>query len=177
MKVGSFVGHCVGSVIGVIFSIGLWLILNILAATTEINFIQDVANFVNSNLYLFVITTVLGFIAKSFEFILFPVSLIAPFLHALNSIFILTIFFRMLVFVNDYLEFGFVDSLISSPLRPLIYTVVFFLTLVFGTLSITLRTFSDKDKIKEDWKADETIEKIRLGVADAADNFSRWLRK
>ncbi len=176
MKVRSFLGHLVGSAIGLIFSIAIWIALNITAAITGINFIQDIAGFVNSNLYLFVIAAVLGFIARAFDLLIFPLSLIAPFFHALNSIFILVILFRSLAFINIFFESSFIDSFLESPLKFFIYLFVSSLSLFVGLVSKVFPQDSAKSSKSNEESFSRTVRSLRKELAKVLDSLSSWLK-
>lgn len=174
MKVRSFLGHLVGSAIGLIFSIAIWIALNITAAITGI--IQDIAGFVNSNLYLFVIAAVLGFIARAFDLLIFPLSLIAPFFHALNSIFILVILFRSLAFINIFFESSFIDSFLESPLKFFIYLFVSSLSLFVGLVSKVFPQDSAKSSKSNEESFSRTVRSLRKELAKVLDSLSSWLK-
>jgi hypothetical protein len=125
-------------IIGIVIFLILLGILNLLAGTYIHNpiFLQIVV-FLNDNVGLLILITVLLLSGDLFSALAFPLNLPGPVFNAVGALFIVTFIIRLFLLVDDITGIG-VFSILAS-LAFIIYPLVFIIALISGYVTIFTR--------------------------------------
>ncbi len=123
---GILISRLVGFVIFLIF-LG---ILNIIAESYRGEIFLQIVGFLNANLGLLVLITVVFLVADLFGALRFPLNLPAPLVNAVAAVFMVTFLIRLFVLVADISGVGV--FLLFEELAYLIYPAVFLIVLIGG---------------------------------------------
>ena len=159
----------------------IFLILLVIANSLEINNsgYLHVVGFLNQNIGIIVLFSVLFYLGELFFIFIFPFNLPAPIFSAVGGAFLVNFIFRMFYFIGDVLH----ESAFSSfkMFEPLIYTLVFFIVLIVGYVNIfvRLRNISrrkemDRKVYHREMEADRVYEERqhkRVDWKDVGDEF------
>lgn len=128
------------TVLGITLSklIGLMIFLLILAILNFIEFDNiiniRVVEFLNENVWIVIIFSILLYIGELFSVFIFPLNLPAPLFNAVGGIFLAGFIFQMLYMLGDVLNQD--AFFIFKLLEPLAYILIFFLVIIFGYIKI-----------------------------------------
>ncbi len=123
--------------IGFLLFLIMLFIANMLLASIENPSYHQIVQFLNTNIGLIILFSLIFFVAELFDFFIFPFNLPAPLINAVGILFLLK-------FV--YNSFGLVEALtqtqvfqIFRQLSSPIYLIVFLAVLIGGYISIFIR--------------------------------------
>jgi hypothetical protein len=121
-----------------IIGIGIFLIvvlvLNYLAGTGTYPVVSTMADFLNENVGLILLFSILFLFGEIFAALSFPLSLPGPVFNAFGGVFLVMFLLRILIFVDGLTGitlFGVLESLAQT-----FYLIVFFATLIGGYIGI-----------------------------------------
>jgi len=118
----------------------LFLVLIILLngfVTTDNMMVKDIIMFLNSNIALIIILSIIFMIADIIYALMIPLSLPAPLFSAIGSMLVVMFIYRILGLIDVILNTDMLSALIWT--RWLFYPVVFIVVLITGFISIFLR--------------------------------------
>jgi len=149
------------SIPGIIFSAFFGLLVfflivlgfNYAAANTGIEIIDFMADFLNQNMLLIVLMSLLFLAADLLRAMIFPLNLPSPFFSAAACVFLVEFLMRIFGLAERLAGEAIFDAF--RPLVPLIYFLVFFAVLIGGYISI----FSELFNVCNGNRKDEKIEK------------------
>jgi hypothetical protein len=161
--------------------IGLMVFLVILAlANYLMNFTDNIAfhqvvTFINSNIVLIILMSLIFLVAEILGALIFPFNLPAPLFNATGSIFLVAFILRIFELINTIFNkniFG-----IFTGLSSFIYYLVFIIVLIGGYISIFARLFKESgtDKRVKDEKPREEKPAEKKTWEDIGDEFRQTL--
>jgi hypothetical protein len=158
MKKRSALGVVISKSIGFLIFLILLALANYLKPFIPSVIYSDIVNFFIDNIGLSFIIYIASMIAGIFWSFVFPFNIIAPIASAVYSLFLITYFLRMWIFINQYVYFSF-----TLPVN-LIYRAVFWLVIIFGYIGIL--TGIGRKKNLEEWKEEkkEKVERVKRNV-------------
>lgn len=141
------------TVLGITLSrlIGLAIFLLILGL---LNFIQfdslvnlQVVDFLNQNLLIIIILSVLFYLGELFFIFRFPMNILAPMFEALGAIFLVEFIFQIFYMIGDVL--GQNPFFAFRFLKPFAFILVFILVITFGYIRVLTGLYSKDKKMKK----------------------------
>lgn len=166
------------SVLGVVLSkLGGLLVFLILIGIANLVYFPNitfvrVVQFLDNNLGLIILYSIIFFFAELFSILVFPFNLLYPIFNAVGSAFLVSFLFKMYFMIESLVGIGEVE-----PLRVLYFVViplVFFIVLVVGYVNVFKNIGSEKhtekpvkkmkDKKKVEWN--EVGEEFKLMIYD-----------
>ncbi len=133
-------------IIGFIIFIILLSIANFLVPLIPNDIYRDIISFINSNVILSFFLLFVGLINEIFWNFNFPFNLLAPVTSTIFSVFIITLFYRMWIFLDGYVHAG-----ISIPIYT-IYTVIALIVFIAGYMIIIASGGKTKEKVETDYQ-------------------------
>jgi hypothetical protein len=115
---------------------------------------MDFVGFLDKNFILILTMILIGMLSEIFWAFYFPFTLIAPIISAISSFFIITLLYRLWIFLNTYIKLKF-----SIPIE-LIYVIVFLIVLIVGYIAVFAR-MGKKEKEEPKEKQKERVEKVK----------------
>ncbi len=135
----SIAGILLSRIVGIIVFLILLGLLNILAESVLHGAIfQQVVAFLNANVWLLILITVILLIGELFGALVFPLNLPAPIFSAIGSVFIVLFIFR--VFDLAATISGVAVLRIFESFAYLIYPLVFLVVLIGGYITIAVES-------------------------------------
>lgn len=127
-----------GIVLSRVTGIGIFLIvvlvLNYFAGTGTYPVVDTMADFLNENVGLILLFSILFLFGEVFTALSFPLNLPGPVFNAFGGVFLVMFFFRIFLFVDMLTGITLFGVLESAA--PAIYLIVFFATLIGGYIGI-----------------------------------------
>lgn len=142
-------------------------IINFLTTSIPNQIYISAVAFINSNLVLLVIMIVIFSISEILFELKFPISLPAPVLSAVGSIFLITFLFKIIIFTDVTL--GTNASVLISPYKELTYILIFIIVLISGYFSI-FHDYGKKQRGEEEEK-NEKEKKVKKSWEDVGNEF------
>jgi hypothetical protein len=129
-----------GKVMGFLFFLFLLYIANVLAVYIESPAYLGILNFINNNLVLLIVMSVVFLVGSIFDVLIFPFNLSAPIFNSIGAVLVVIFIHRMFLLLDTVT--GQNISIVFTVLSFLIYPLVFLFVLVGGYISIFARLFS-----------------------------------
>ena len=129
------------------------LFLNYLTDSVGNSSFNAVVHFLNDNLLLIVVMSLIFLLGDVFGALFFPLNLPAPLFNAIGSVFLVVFIFRIFELVDSMINTKFFS--IFGVFIPFIYPLVFIIVLVVGYVIIFARLF-EKDE-------DECVRREKTG--------------
>ncbi|HPD81593.1 MAG TPA: hypothetical protein PK357_00655 [Candidatus Pacearchaeota archaeon] len=167
------------TVLGITLSklIGLiiFLILLIVANVIQIDNVYYLTfiNFLNNNIVIILLLSVLFYLGELFFVFIFPLNLPAPIFNAIGGVILVNFIFRLIYLLGDMLQEGI--FYVFAYLEPLIYFIVFCLTILVGYIMIfkDLTRKSQNKKEMKKIKENKKLEKIGREIQETAYTITK----
>jgi hypothetical protein len=170
------------SIPGIVASriLGLLIFLLLLYVASELSFVKNssfnsqIVELLFQNIWLIALITVIFMFGDVFNALIFPLNLPGPIFNAVGSLFLLTLLFRILLFIDFLLGLGVFRLLDSFSF--LIFPIVFVVVLVAGYFRIFIdlvgpgKTRVDRTA-RSGVKLDSDEKKGRLEWGDVGEEF------
>jgi hypothetical protein len=170
------------SIPGIVASriLGLLIFLLLLYVASELSFVKNssfnsqIVELLFQNIWLIALITIIFMFGDVFNALIFPLNLPGPIFNAVGSLFLLTLLFRILLFIDFLLGLGVFRLLDSFSF--LIFPIVFVVVLVAGYFSIFIDLVGPgKSRVdRTAWsgvKLDSDEKEGRLEWGDVAEEF------
>jgi len=132
--------------IGIIVFLIIVFVANILAISMDNLLFNQSVNFLNSNIVLIIIISIIFLIGELFDALIFPFNLPAPLFNAIGSVFLVSFIFRVFMLVDLIIEENVFR--IISGFSFFVYPLVFLIVLISGYIAIFSR-LAEAEKPKE----------------------------
>ncbi len=132
--------------IGIIVFLIMVFVVNILAMSISNTLFNQTVNFLNSNIVLIIIISIIFLIGELFDALIFPFNLPAPLFNAVGSVFLVSFIFRVFMLVDLIIEENVFH--VISGFSFFVYPLVFLVVLVSGYIAIFSR-LAEAEKPKE----------------------------
>jgi hypothetical protein len=129
----------ISRIIGIVVFLILVVVLNILLRQITSPFFHAFVIFVNANIWLVLLFSLLFMFADIFRAVFFPLNLPYPLIASFGSVFFIMFFFRFLEFLDIQLALGFFPYIDWT--YYLIAPLVFFIALICGYVSVFRKVF------------------------------------
>jgi len=122
---------------GLIFCLILLYIANHLAFFTENHFNYQIILFMNNNIWLIIVISIVFLIGEVFNALIFPFNLPAPLFNASASVLLANFIFRIFAIIDILLDEQIFQ--VFNRFEFIIYPLVFFIVLIGGYILILVR--------------------------------------
>ncbi len=143
-------------ILGVIFLLVLFGVLNIVSYGVPNQSFQTVVSFVNQNILFLLLISFIMFFGDLFDAFIFPFNLAYPVFNAVGGVLIVVFIYRV---------FSLIDSLVvGNPLKVMFAfylaatIIVFVIVLIVGYVNIFVRLFSHRKRVERRHPEKETEE-------------------
>ena len=159
--------------LGLVFFLILLYIANHLAFFTENPLNYQVIQFLNSNIWLIILMSIIFLFGEVFNALIFPFNLPAPLFNASASVILVAFLFRIFSLIDIILNEQI--FLIFNRIAFIIYPLVFIIVLIGGYIAILVKL--SKTKESESLQGKEYKEKTgeKLTWADVGDEFKQTI--
>lgn len=144
--------------IGFLIFILLIGILNILIPYVNNSTFTSVIGFLNQNIWIIILFSLLMAGGELFSVLVFPFNLPYPLFNAIGSIFLIRFLFNILSFVNSQLVNVTIPEvrITLKQLFTIIAAIVFLIVLISGYVKILVEMYGDKDEVYTEKKIKKT---------------------
>lgn len=167
---------------GLVFFLILLLILNALTFYFNNYAFNQVVQFLNNNIGLIVIMTLIFLVGELFNALIFPVNLPAPLFSAIGSVLVVLFIFRIFTLIESLLGENIFQ--VFRDFSSFIYALVFIIVLIAGYIGIFARLIGpeeeyEKVKRKKEPKAtwEDIGDEFRQLIYDTLRNMRGKVRK
>ncbi len=136
----------ISRIFGIFIFLFLLFLANYLAPIANIVIFQQLVNFLNDNLVLLVVMSLVFLVGELFLVFHFPLSLPAPVFNAIASVLLVMFIFRIFTLIDRFLDKNIFQ--IFNRFAFIIYPLVFIIVLIAGYVSL----FAGLTGIKKDKK-------------------------
>jgi len=133
----SIIWILLSKLVGIIIFLIMLFVANILAISLYNPLFNQIVNFLNNNIVLIIIISVMLLIGELFDAIIFPFNLPAPLFNAVGSVFLVSFIFRVFMLVDLIIEENVFH--VISGFSFFVYPIVFLVVLVSGYIAIFSR--------------------------------------
>ncbi|MFH1409693.1 MAG: hypothetical protein ABIH34_07315 [Nanoarchaeota archaeon] len=166
MKKSSFAKVFFGGIFGIIFFLILLAVLNIVSFGVGDPVFLSVVGFLNQNLLVILLISLLIFLANIFELFIFPFNLLYPFFNAIGGVLWVIFIFRVLILIDFFSGEKIYDLFI--PLYSLAITLVPLIILIIGLIRVFTKLMPRGEPMKKAKKTD-------LEWSDVGEEFKEAL--
>jgi len=154
-------GLIISWIFGILGVILLVFIINILGFALNIQFVEDLVSFLNSNLIFLIFISFLFFLGAIFYNLGFPTNLLTPIFDAFGGAFLVSFLIKLIVLIDRYILTGIGNALEAYSF--IISGIVFLLILIVGYAYFPrnerIRDIRPRERETEDEEVtEETIE-------------------
>ena len=121
-------------VIGFLVFLVLLVIANVLVYYIKNNIFSSVVLFLNQNIWLIIIFTIILLIGEIFGYLFFPLNIPAPLFNAVGGVFLVQFVFKMLIFIFSITNINF--PLPLDFIENITIAIVFVAVIVVGYVDI-----------------------------------------
>lgn len=142
-------------IIGIAIFFLILFLANILKYIINNETFSSLVGFVNNNIWVIMLFTVIFFFGELFNALVFPLNLPAPIFNSVGNVLIIYFLIDMFELIDRLGNLNIVDKI--KDFYTLIIVLVFVLTLILGYINIILSAKKDRDKIrgKEEKRAEK----------------------
>ncbi len=133
-----------GDLMGLIVFLIVLVVLNLLNSYISNDVLNGIISFLNVNLLLIVLLSILFMFGGIFDALGFPLNLPAPIFRAFGGFFLVLFLFKIFDFINQYLRIP--ENSVLNQIYPLIPIIVFIAVLVIGYVIILTSSGRIKSK-------------------------------
>jgi hypothetical protein len=160
-------------IFGFVFFLFMIFLLNFLASYIDNPVYLSMVSFINRNIVLLIVMSLIFMIAGIFDAIIFPFNLPAPIFNAIGAILIIIFMQRMFYLVDDIT--GEKVSVVFTILSYLLYPLVFLIVLIGGYISIFVRLFTPEHVRNPEHAKEKVINVKRVKTWEDVGNEFRQL--
>ena len=124
-------------IFGIIFFLILIGVLNIISCSVANPVFHTIVNFLNQNILLILLISVIILLANIFEIFIFPFNIFYPLFNAVGSVLWVEFIFRILILISSLIEINI--YLIFAPFYLLALIFVPIIVLIVGYVNIFVR--------------------------------------
>lgn len=161
--------------LGIIFFLILIWVLNIISNNVGNQIFKQIVDFLNENLAIIILISIILLIANIFEIFMFPISMFYPLFNAVGGILWVEFIFRILILVSSFIEQDIYKIFI--PFYLLAIVVVPIVVLIVGYVNIfTKKSRKEEKKSKKKREKEIEWEDVQEELKGAAYNAASKLK-
>ncbi|MBN1502325.1 hypothetical protein JW930_02170 [Candidatus Woesearchaeota archaeon] len=137
----------ISKIMGLMVFLLMLFLVNFFNKYIENPIYSNIVAFINRNAVLLVVMSLVFLVGEVFNALFFPFNLPAPIFNSVAAVMLVKFMLRMFSFIDQVMELGITD--IFAPAATLIYTLIFFIVIIAGYVSIfhrLLRHTRSKEK-------------------------------
>jgi hypothetical protein len=139
-------------IIGFLIFLVLLGIANVLTYYVKNDIFLSVVGFLNSNIWLIVIFSVIFLIGEIFGYLMFPLNIPSPLFNAVGGALLIQFVFQLLSYVTSLAKIKLEFPLSLAEIENIVIILVFIIVLVVGYVHIIIDTTRPKKKIVKEGK-------------------------
>ena len=168
----SIMWSIISKLFGIIFLLLILLILNILTFSIDNYVFNQIVLFLNHNVGLIIIISVVFLIGDLFDELFFPLNLPAPLFSAAGAVLLVNLTFRVFQLVESMLDENMFQ--VFRDFSGLIYAAVFLIVLIVGYIAIFAGALGAEEEY-EKVKPKKIEKKPRPTWEDVGDEFRHMI--
>lgn len=134
MDFKSILWRTVTKTMGIIIFLVIILLLNILRVFIEISMFSEVVSFINVNIGLILLMSIIFFFGELFSLLDFPLNIPYPVINAIGSIFVVKFLINILGFIEEMMNLVVFDF--AKWILYIAYPLIIIIILIVGYINI-----------------------------------------
>jgi len=133
-------------IIGFLIFLVLLGIANLLTYYIKNDIFLSVVAFINANIWLIIIFSVIFLIGEIFGYLMFPLNIPSPLFNAVGGVLLIQFVFKLLVFIFDMTNININFGVPLSSIENLVIIIVFIIVIIVGYVHIIIDATRPKKK-------------------------------